>query len=280
MRFEDFARSHGLIIRDIVPHRWISTPTEDHPRKRNGRYKFMGDYGWVQNWATMPKPSLWQNDTKTITPIQIKQAIRDDNKRRQEDADAAARKAAKILHSCRQAPHIYLENKGFPDEIGNVLDDEDGSRKLVIPMRLNGRLIGAQLINEQGEKKFLYGQRTKGAAFVMDAKGIPMFCEGFATALSVRAVMKAIKLRYSIYVCFSAFNIQEVANSVSGGIVIADNDPNHVGETSAKNTSKPYWISDTVGEDFNDYHRRVGIFKASQSLKKIIVQNNALPLSL
>jgi hypothetical protein len=56
MGFDDFARSHGLIVRSLIPHRWIATPTEDHPRKRNGRYKFLGDIGWVQNWATMQTP--------------------------------------------------------------------------------------------------------------------------------------------------------------------------------------------------------------------------------
>jgi hypothetical protein len=29
-------------------------------------------------------------------------------------------------------------------------------------------------------------------------------------------------------------------------------------------------MSDTVGEDFNDFHQRVGLFKASQSLGKVI----------
>ena len=53
MTFHDFARAHGLIIRDLISHRWVSTPTEDHPRKRNGRYKYLGNVGWVQNWATM-----------------------------------------------------------------------------------------------------------------------------------------------------------------------------------------------------------------------------------
>jgi len=30
-------------------------------------------------------------------------------------------------------------------------------------------------------------------------------------------------------------------------------------------------LSDTVGEDFNDYHMRVGLFKASQGLKKFLM---------
>jgi hypothetical protein len=62
----------------------------------------------------------------------------------------------------------------------------------------------------------------------------------------------------------------DTLRNVGKGIVIADNDTNQTGESVAKVTGYPYWISDTVGEDFNDYHIRVGLFKASQSLKKIV----------
>jgi putative DNA primase/helicase len=140
-------------------------------------------------------------------------------------------------------------------------------------MRVSGRIVGLQFIDEQGGKKFLNGQTTKGATFTIDAKGLPIFCEGYATGLSIRAVMKAIKIRYSIYICFSASNLECVARGIDGGIVIADNDPNLVGEKSAQATLKPYWISPTVGEDFNDFHNRVGLFQASQSLKKIVISH-------
>lgn len=271
MRFEDFARQHGLIIRDVIPHKWIATPTEDHPQKRNGRYKFLGDVGWVQNWATMQRPSMWKSASPTNVKA-VEQAIRQADREREEAAKRAASKAGWILHQCRVAPHIYLESKGFPEEIGNVWDT-DGQRLLVIPMRIERALSGVQLINEKGEKKFLGGQRTKGASFTIDAKGLPIFCEGYATALSVRAVMKLIKIRYTIHVCFSAGNIEAVAKGIQGGIVIADHDANGVGEKAARNTGKPYWLSESVGEDFNDYHRRVGDFQASQSLKKILLGN-------
>jgi putative DNA primase/helicase len=115
----------------------------------------------------------------------------------------------------------------------------------------------------------------------MDAKGIPIFCEGLATGLSIQAVMRANKMRYTIYVCFSASNLKEVSRSIREGIVVADNDPSGVGEGVAKETGKPYWLSDTVGEDFNDYHMRVGVFKASQSLKKTLLSypSKTSPLS-
>lgn len=271
MRFEDFARSHGLIIDHITPFKWVSTPTEDHPRKRNGRYKFMGDVGWVQNWATMDKPNMWRDDGKFAPTPQFLKQKDEALEKRQRLAVKAASKAGWILHQTTAQTHAYLASKGFPEEQMSVWTTEQGENLLVVPMRKQGRVVGCQLINDQGDKKFLYGQETKGAVFTLDAKGIPIFCEGLATGLSIQAVMRANKVRYCIYICFSAGNLKEVARSIPNGIVVADNDASGVGERIAKETGKAYWISDTVGDDFNDYHQRVGLFKASQSLKKLLI---------
>lgn len=270
MRFEDFARLHGLIIRDVIPFKWVSTPTEDKPRSSNGRYKYMGDVGWVQNWATMDKPSMWRPDEPFRPSAEFLKKKTSASNDRQALADKASAKAGWIMHQTANSTHEYLAKKGFPDEEGNVWKT-DNDELLVIPMRISGKLVGCQLINTQGEKKFLYGQQTKGASFCIDAKGTPIFCEGYATGLSIRSVMKANKLRYSIYICFSASNLKEVARHFPNGFVVADNDPNGIGESVAKETGKPYWISDTVGEDFNDYYLRVGLFKASQNLKQIFL---------
>lgn len=267
MTFEDFARSHGLILDSVIPNRWVSTPTEDHPRKRNGRYKFLGNVGWVQNWATMQNPSMWKTNDPNARPSATRAQIQHADRERLAAAKAAADKAAWILHQTVLDTHPYLERKGFKDEVGNVWN-KDGQRILVVPMRNSGRLVGCQLIDEQGNKKFLYGQQSKGASYVIQAKGLPIFVEGYATGLSVRTVMRAMKVRYTIHVCFSASNMEFIARQVSGGIVIADHDTNGVGKQAALNAGKPYWISDTVGEDFNDYHVRVGLFRASQALKQ------------
>ena len=270
MRFEDFARLHGLIIRDVIPFKWVSTPTEDKPRSSNGRYKYMGDVGWVQNWATMDKPSMWRPDEPFRPSAEFLKKKTSASNDRQALADKASAKAGWIMHQSANSTHEYLAKKGFPDEEGNVWKT-DNDELLVIPMRISGKLVGCQLINTQGEKKFLYGQQTKGASFCIDAKGTPIFCEGYATGLSIRSVMKANKLRYSIYICFSASNLKEVARHFPNGFVVADNDPNGIGESVAKETGKPYWISDTVGAAFNDYYLRVGLFKASQNLKQIFL---------
>ena len=265
MRFEDFAKHYGLIIDYVTPFKWMATPTEDHPRKRNGRYKFMGDVGWVQNWATMDKPVMWKSEEKNLTPEFVRQRNNFANER-QKQAEKASSKAEWILSQCVNSPHPYLERKGFPEEEVNVWKKDD-AELLVIPMRRDKTLVGCQLIDTEGNKKFLYGQQTKGASFKIGAKGIAIFCEGFATGLSIRSVMQANKIPYSIYICFSASNMQEVSRGVDGGFIVADNDPNGIGESIAKKTGKKYWLSDTVGEDFNDYYIRVGLFKASQSLK-------------
>ena len=272
MRFEDFARQHGLILSGLQLDRWIPTPTEDHPRSSNGRYKFLGNVGWVQNWATMDKPATWFAEGHTIDSPQIQKSIDESRHRARESAERASKKAGWILHQTELKSHPYLVAKGFPEEMGNVWN-KDGEDILVIPMRIDSRLVGVQLINDKGEKKFLHGQTTKGASFCMNAKGIPIFCEGYATALSIRECMKASNIKYAIYACFSASNMKHIARTIGDGFIVADNDPNHIGEKSAIETGKPYWISETVGEDFNDYHRRVGSFRASQNLKKILLSS-------
>ena len=270
MRFEDFAKSHGLILSGIQLDRWMPTPTEDKPRSSNGRYKFLGSVGWVQNWATMDKPATWFEDGKTMDSPDIRQRIEQSKNQALESAERASKKAGWILHQTELKSHPYLVGKGFPDEQGNVWT-KDGKDILVIPMRRDNRLVGVQLIDNEGNKKFLHGQTTKGASFCMNAKGIPIFCEGYATGISIRECMKANNIKYSIYVCFSASNMKLIARNIRDGIIVADNDPNHIGESVAKETGKPYWLSDTVGEDFNDYHKRVGKFKASQNLKKALL---------
>jgi len=274
MRFEDFARIHGLIIDHIIPHKQMRTSTEDHPKKQNGSYKFLGDVGFVMNWATMDKPAVWFD--KDINSVNLKPK-NDINKlwnalsniETNVKNDKAAFKAGWIMKQTKLDTHPYLIKKGFPNEKGNVWM-KDGKPLLVVPMSIDRKLVGCQLIKSDGDKKFLYGQTTKNAILTFDAKGMPFFCEGYATALSVRKVLKASNIKYCIYVCFSASNMKLIAGSVKGGLVIADNDTNGIGEKTAINIGKNYWMSNTIGQDFNDFHILNGDFKASQELKKAL----------
>lgn len=273
MTFEDFARIHGLIINHVVMNKSVRVPTEDKPRKTNGSYKYLGDVGFVMNFATMDKPAVWFAQGNTI-----KEKPKSDinklwstlaNIENNVKKDKAASKAGWIMKQTKLDTHPYLIKKGFPNEKGRVWVKDD-QPLLVVPMFIDRKLVGCQLINSDGDKKFLYGQATKNAVLTLDAKGMPFFCEGYATALSVRQVLKLSNIKYCIYVCFSATNMKLVAGSVKGGFVVADNDSNGVGEKTAINIGKSYWVSDTIGQDFNDFHMSVGDFKASQALKKAL----------
>jgi putative DNA primase/helicase len=277
MEFLDFCRSHGIVIHDYPPAGvWKRFPTEDHPHKKNGAVKFMGTHGFVQNHATSTVVSIWKPDspvatkTKSVYLASIRQAEDERHKQQQ----VAVKRSIAMLNGSGFATHPYLEKKGFPDEQGNVLWHE-GKPVLLIPMRVAGSLVGLQQIDEDGGKKFLYGQRSNGATFTFNNKGMNIVCEGYATALSVRAAMTQIKRRYTIYVCFSAGNMKKIAQDLKSGLVVADNDHSGTGQQAAADIGWPYWISDSVGEDANDYHLRVGLFRFTQSLTQLMLGGSA-----
>jgi putative DNA primase/helicase len=276
MDFVQFARSHGIIINELpAVGVWKRYPTEDHPRKRNGAVKYMGTHGFVQNHALSTITSLWKPDSSDrlnsvdMRSIIISQAQAD--QQRKKLATEAVNKAVRMLNDSGYRTHAYLDAKGFPDEQGSVLNIEN-KPVLLIPMRVGKSLVGVQQIWEDGTKKFLYGQRTSGSTFTFDNKGLNIVCEGYATALSVRAAMKQLKRRYTIHVCFSAGNMVRVAEGLEQGLVIADNDESGTGQKAAQEIGWPVWMSDVVGEDANDYHRRIGLFAFSQSLTQSMLQ--------
>jgi putative DNA primase/helicase len=270
MDFIEFARSHGIIIHDLPPLGvWKRYPTEDHPRSKNGAVKYMGDVGFVQNHATSTVVSIWKPDSPITTKVKstylasIRNA-EDEQKKRQHQA---MQRAVGMLNGSGMSTHPYLEAKGFKDEQGNVLW-LDGKPVLLIPMRVGGSLVGLQQIDQDGGKKFLYGQRTSNAVFTFDNKGMNVLCEGYATALSVRLAFKQMKQRYTLHVCFSAGNMAKVAAGLEPGLLIADNDASGTGQRVAEESGWKYWLSDRVGEDANDTHRRIGLFQFTQSLTR------------
>lgn len=264
MDFSQFAEQHGLIIDHVVHDRWVRVPTTDHPHKKNGSYKFVGDAGWVQNFATMEEPVMWKGKAifrDTATLVAKREAAK---KERLESQKKAMKKAAWILNNAKKETHPYLVRKGFPAEKGYVWND-----LLVIPMRSSGNLVGCQLIDKLGNKKFLSGQVTKGAEAIFDAKGLHIVCEGYATALSIRRVMKLIGKRYRIHVSFSAGNIPVIANGLEC-VIVADNDT--TGIKVAKSTGKPYWVSPVEKEDFNDAEMRLGTDVLSVAFSQFLTQ--------
>jgi putative DNA primase/helicase len=269
MEFISFCRAHGVLI-DIPPPLgiWRRYPTDDHPKKRNGAVKWMGDHGFVQNHAMDTEVSVW----KPETPIKIdrKKIAKDlaaNEAKRRADQDDAVRRAAFIMSQTVLGKHEYLNSKGFVGS-EDMIWGHEGKRTLVVPMRVEGHLVGCQLIEEDGTKKFLYGQRTSNAELIIDNKGVHILCEGYATALSIQAALKKMSRRYTIHVCFSAGNMKKVAEGLPKGLIVADNDQSGTGERVAKEIGWPYWMSEVVGEDANDTHKRLGVLRLGLSLTK------------
>jgi putative DNA primase/helicase len=269
MDFITFARLHGIVI-DNEPRigLWRRYSTEDKPAHKNGAVKFMGDHAFIQNHATMTKIVVWKADADAKIDHEkirrIAQQADQDIKRKQIEA---ARTAAWMLKESQIATHPYLAAKGFSDEQGNIYV-KDGVLLMLIPMRVGPNLVGVQIIEPEGKKKFLFGQRTSNAEFVWDNKGTHILCEGYATGLSIRAAMKALKRRYTLHVCFSAGNMEMIAASLPGGFVVADNDLSQTGVNTAKKIGWPFYVPPVVGQDFNDFATEVGLFRASQALFK------------
>ena len=277
MRFEDFCRAHGLIVDSLVSGRWVRVPTVDHPRKKNGAYKFMGNVGWCQNHATHVDVSCWKpdGDAPEIDTARIVQQAQEFERRMVEGWKRAASKAALLIKQSSAREHPYLARKGFPTLRGLV--QPDGS--LLIPMRHlhTNDVTGAQLIRWlpdelKFEKKMMPGMRAKGAVFRLGSpKALRTWLvEGFATGLSVEAALALLNLRDAVLVCFSAGNLIHVAGEVPGQrLVFADHDESDAGQRAAVQTGLPYCMSGELG-DANDLHQRAGLFSVANLLMDAI----------
>lgn len=273
MNFEEFAACRGLIIEHVEYGAWRRVKTTDHPAKRNGAYLHRGDVAWVQNHATMGEPDTWfadRNSCSRVDQAAIDRRCKDAARELQLARVRAANKAGWIMRQCSLDKHAYLDSKGFPDAMGNVWHRDGSQPLLCIPMLVAGAIAGVQMISVDGDKKFLAGQRCVGAEYVIDNKGRDWYCEGYATGLSLRAALFALKLRYRIHVTFSAHNMQHLAAQCSGSIVVADNDVSGTGKRAAENSGRPWIMSPVVGEDANDWHRRLGAFRFSQEIRKAV----------
>jgi hypothetical protein len=109
--------------------------------------------------------------------------------------------------------HPYLERKGItvPRSL-RVYTARDGTRLLAVPMYafdMNGQpqLTSLQLVDGDGQKKFLTGGRVEGCFFsIKGDASIIVICEGWATAFSI---WQATGL--SVVAAFNASNLIPVA---------------------------------------------------------------------
>ncbi len=267
MSFVAFAREHGVLIRDLrADGRIHRVPTIEHPKKRNGAYKFTGEWGWVQAWETHAEPIVFRNEH--IPQEVVQRDMARERRREQARRDKAAIEAMEIVQRCRFDHHPYLDRKGFKEEQGLV--DFDG--RLVIPMRSVGRyqrINSVQWITAEGEKKFLPGGAAKGSALILGTGCEQWLCEGYATALSLRTALASLYRQAKVVVCFSAGNLAHVAGLLTGRrLVMADHDASGTGERYAVATGLPWVMPPEVGMDANDMHRAHGVRAVAKLMRE------------
>lgn len=270
--FIQFASSHGLIINSLPMGRITRCATEKHRSSRNGAFLFEGDWGFIQNWELHDSPVIWKSD-KAVNQEDLQERIKKSTAKYQQERTKsnaeAVKKARWILSQCELDLSTYLSRKGFPETCSNIWKREGEQPILVIPMSINQRLIGCQLIDSEGSKKFLKGQLTKDACFQIGSGKIAFFVEGYASGLSLQKILESLKVSYRIFVTFSAGNLLRFAKRIDG-FVIADNDESKTGEKAAIESGRRYWMPSVIGYDINDYHMNCGAFKAAQEIKKLI----------
>jgi len=258
--FRQVAASIGCLIGFIrADDRIHRCATREHPKKRNGSYRTDAQRGWVKNWET-GETATWHAERETTrsgppTPLPSMAERRAQEER---EARRAAETARQMVKAATMATHPYLERKGFPKAIGLVRGE-----MLLVPAYVGRELVSLQEISADGTKRNLPEGRMHGAHFSLGNGQLEVLCEGYATGLSIKAMLAALHLPARVTCCFSASNIAEVAARRPHGLIIADNDrplPQFggigAGEYYARRAGLPYAMPADIGTDANDLHGR------------------------
>lgn len=279
MSFEAFATAHGLQIDQLYPaDRVQRCSTADKPRGKNGAFFWDGVRGWVSDWAQGGELHWFEGGTQnTFTAEERKawsQRKRALEARHEQSWRNAALAAAVLLRATKADQHNYLHSKGLPNVLGLVTEDKE----LVVPMRnpVTNDLQGAQIIKwlpeeRSYEKKMLHGMRAKGAVLRLGPQRAQetIFCEGYATGLSIEIAARQMRLSAAVMVCFSDSNMVLVAKAHDGrGYCFADNDKSGAGQRAAEAAGLPFCMSPIEGQDANDVHAKAGLLAVCQLLMK------------
>jgi putative DNA primase/helicase len=273
--------------------KWLQTDTLSGKNgKGDGRVIINETHVTAHNWQTGENVTVGMGgDMDKRDRQKIAKQIEFAKRKQQADARRAAQIAESLVGTARVAGHPYLAAKGFRDEKAMVIavadvrriggdylvPEPDCTSAIIVPARVESRITSAQLIWENGTKKFLFGGSTSGAVHRLCSGVDTWLCEGYATAITLRTALHGMKVKPTVLCCFSASNIVTVAGHCQGRTFIAaENDkllPQFGGlgasEFYARKTSLPFG-KPLIGSDFNDLYQQSGIFAVQRCLTSIM----------
>ncbi len=248
---------------------WLIFHDDERPAGRFGCNRSGIDVTWKaeqQREFTAEERRAWAERMRNL------EAERE--RERQAATDRAATKAASMWAAARdadEAHHDYLQRKRIPGIGARLLRDQ-----LLVPMRHGpGALVGLQVIQPDGSRKFLTGTPAGGAYTVLGKptrRGQLVICEGYATGVSIHQATG-----WCVVVAFFAGNLRSVAAKIRAALpeaqvcVGADDDfitererGENTGMAAAAATGLPVawprWLGDRGrGTDFNDLHVDEGL---------------------
>lgn len=237
----------------------------DKSGTKNGAYILHLDgkpAGFFQHFKT-GTVSKWRADGKrqSLSHAELLQIELDHQQRQAETDKRQAEAAVKANHLWRNASptinHPYLERKRV--QAHQLRINRLGT--LFIPIYNRDKaLVNLQMINADGEKRFLTGGKKHGCFSVIVSNtnsNTILICEGWATGASLNEHLDHITV-----IALDAGNLKPVAEvwrqlrPEAEIIIMGDNDESGTGQEkallAAKAVSGKYMIPPTMGNDWND----------------------------
>ena len=242
----------------------------------------------VANVLGLAADGLSQAD---LAQLQARQQAQAEAQRRQEARlrQKAIQRAASIIADTRPGVSAYLEGKALSgvsvalsQHVLVVGDLTFAPGAMVVPLysEAGGELVNVQLIDREGNKRYLPGGQKAGAFHRIAGGALVVICEGVATGLSIHHATGA-----TVYCALDAGNLLAVARYVGGIedplqpsrlIVCADNDagtpgnPGHTKAMEAVTQAGGIVVLPPEAGDWNDYHQAHGLIATGAEIMRQI----------
>lgn len=161
-------------------------------------------------WIYKPEGKGWSSEAKAVADMQIKRAQElAEEERRQAQVKAAEKAVKSWAKASASGASPYIERKLINGLYGARVEEwRDGCVKIVVPMHdIDGNLVGLQRISEDGDKRFMGGQKVQGAFFTFGEQDTveAFLCEGWATGASIHMATER-----TVFCAFNAGNLVPV----------------------------------------------------------------------